>query len=267
VTVSESGGRTHAVAAGRQDRRKPSSTPGSPARQAASAAELREVAPPPPLGLDAVPARPAVLPPQALPPLTAPRAMPTVASRHGSVDVPPAMRGVLRKTGQPLESGLLTDLQVAFGQASSAVRVLTGDSAAASAASLASHAHTVGRHIVFGPGEDRCPGERQEQCPRPPGCGPAPSLEFVAFQAGADGGCGLAVAWSWHGKREHHRQHRGVGDHVAEQRSGPAKITLLHGQAHCPELTEVVGALDRATVGKRVKGAAVLRRSGQAECP
>jgi hypothetical protein len=77
----------------------------------------------------------------------------TPARRHEIIDAPPAVRSVIQEAGKPIDSVTLTRFQAAFGHDFSAVRLHTGDKAAASAAALAARAYTVGHHIVFGRGE------------------------------------------------------------------------------------------------------------------
>lgn len=63
--------------------------------------------------------------------------------------------GLSREDGAPLDSASLAHFESSFGHDLSGVRVHSSERAAASAAALSARAYTVGRHIVFGPGEHR----------------------------------------------------------------------------------------------------------------
>src|SRR5688572_16078310 len=55
--------------------------------------------------------------------------------------------------GRPLDSSVRAQLEARLGTDLSHVRVHTGPAAAASADALSARAYTVGRDVVFGPGE------------------------------------------------------------------------------------------------------------------
>jgi outer membrane protein OmpA-like peptidoglycan-associated protein len=67
--------------------------------------------------------------------------------------VPPIVQEVLNSPGRPLESDARADMEPSFGQDFSQVRVHTDAKAAESANAVQAHAYTVGRDIVFGPGQ------------------------------------------------------------------------------------------------------------------
>lgn len=68
---------------------------------------------------------------------------------------PRGMHDLSREGGAPLDPASLAHFQSSFGHDLSGVRVHSGDRAAASAVALSARAYTVGRHVVFGPGEHR----------------------------------------------------------------------------------------------------------------
>jgi uncharacterized protein DUF4157 len=87
------------------------------------------------------------------PALTPPDVMPTVSRGHDMINAPPIVGSAVREAGHPIDSVTLTQFQIALNHDLSAVRLHTGDRAAASAASLGARAYTVGHHVVFGRGE------------------------------------------------------------------------------------------------------------------
>ena len=68
-------------------------------------------------------------------------------------DVPPIVHEVLRSPGQPLDVATRAFMEPRFGHDFSHVVVHTGKNAAESARAVHALAYTVGRHVVFGPGE------------------------------------------------------------------------------------------------------------------
>jgi hypothetical protein len=75
------------------------------------------------------------------------------ASGQDAAGSPPALSAALREAGHPADPATLARFEPAFGCDLSAVRLHTSDRAAASAATVAARAYTVGNHIVFGRGE------------------------------------------------------------------------------------------------------------------
>lgn len=67
--------------------------------------------------------------------------------------VPPVVHDVLRSPGQPLDRRARAFLEPRFGHDFSKVRVHTDARAAESAQAVNALAYTVGRHVVFGPGQ------------------------------------------------------------------------------------------------------------------
>jgi hypothetical protein len=74
------------------------------------------------------------------------------AGRAGGM-APPIVHEVLRSTGQPLDSATCAFMEPRFGHDFSQVRVHTGPQAAESAQAVNALAYTVGRNVVFGPGQ------------------------------------------------------------------------------------------------------------------
>jgi hypothetical protein len=72
---------------------------------------------------------------------------------EGDRIAPPIVRGVLSSPGQPLDPGTRRSLEPRFGRDFSHVRVHHDARAAASADAVSALAYTVGRDIVFGPGQ------------------------------------------------------------------------------------------------------------------
>ncbi len=66
---------------------------------------------------------------------------------------PASVDHVLASPGRPLEPALRHDMEQRFGHDFSRVRVYSGAAAEQSARAVNAHAYTVGRSIVFGPGE------------------------------------------------------------------------------------------------------------------
>src|SRR5215469_14041400 len=66
---------------------------------------------------------------------------------------PPIVQKVLRSPGQPLDSATRSFFEPRFGQDFSQVRMHTGAEAAESANAVSALAYTVGRSVVFGPGQ------------------------------------------------------------------------------------------------------------------
>ena len=66
---------------------------------------------------------------------------------------PPPVAAVLRSAGHPLDQGVRSTFEGAFGQDLSRVRLHSDESAATAAAAVRARAFTVGRHIVFGRGQ------------------------------------------------------------------------------------------------------------------
>jgi hypothetical protein len=66
---------------------------------------------------------------------------------------PPIVQSVLRTPGQPLDSSIRTFMEGRFGRSFARVSVHTGAAAEASARAVDAAAYTVGRDIVFGPGQ------------------------------------------------------------------------------------------------------------------
>ena len=67
--------------------------------------------------------------------------------------VPPIVKEVLHSPGQPLDPGTQTLMESRFGHDFSNVRVHTDTKAAESAQAVSALAYTVGRDVVFGPGQ------------------------------------------------------------------------------------------------------------------
>jgi outer membrane protein OmpA-like peptidoglycan-associated protein len=77
--------------------------------------------------------------------------------RHGSgpapANAPPIVHEVLQSGGSPLPPTARADMERSLGHDFSAVRIHTDARAADSARMVRAHAYTVGRHVVFGPGQ------------------------------------------------------------------------------------------------------------------
>lgn len=71
------------------------------------------------------------------------------------VAAPPVVHEVLRAPGRPLDAGAAAFLEPRFGHSFGAVRVHADARAAESAKAVGARAYTVGRHVVFGPGQYR----------------------------------------------------------------------------------------------------------------
>jgi outer membrane protein OmpA-like peptidoglycan-associated protein len=80
------------------------------------------------------------------------------AAGNGPETAPPIVHEVLRSPGQPLDPKMRSFFEPRFGHDFSRVRVHTDAEAAESAHALNALAYTVGRRIVFGPGQYR-PGD------------------------------------------------------------------------------------------------------------
>jgi len=76
-----------------------------------------------------------------------------VTGDAGSGAAPPIVHDVLRSPGRPLESSTRQFMESRFGHDFSQVRVHADGKAAASAQAVNARAYTVGRDVVFGPGE------------------------------------------------------------------------------------------------------------------
>lgn len=70
-----------------------------------------------------------------------------------TTDVQTQINGLQQQSGQPLPPSLRTFFEPRFGQDFGAVRVHTGAGAAQSTQAVNAHAYTVGRDIVFAPGQ------------------------------------------------------------------------------------------------------------------
>ena len=68
-------------------------------------------------------------------------------------EVPPIVNEVLHSSGQPLESEIRAFMEPRFGHDFSSVRIHHDEQAAESARAIHAHAYTVGRDVVFGPGQ------------------------------------------------------------------------------------------------------------------
>jgi len=75
------------------------------------------------------------------------------ATPSAAPTVPPIVHDVLSSPGQPLDAGTLAYMEPRFGQDFSQVRVHTDEQAAESAQAVNALAYTVGRDVVFGPGQ------------------------------------------------------------------------------------------------------------------
>lgn len=75
------------------------------------------------------------------------------AQHAGPRDVPPIVHEVLHTPGQPLDASARAFFEARFGHDFSQVRVHTDARAAASARAVHASAYTVGRDVVFGPGQ------------------------------------------------------------------------------------------------------------------
>ncbi|MEM9118722.1 MAG: DUF4157 domain-containing protein [Cyanobacteria bacterium P01_F01_bin.56] len=75
------------------------------------------------------------------------------AHQFAPAEVPPIVHQVLRSPGQPLDPATGAVMATHFGHDFSRVRLHTDQQAAASANVVNAHAYTVGRHVVFGPGQ------------------------------------------------------------------------------------------------------------------
>ncbi len=81
---------------------------------------------------------------------------------NGGSAAPPIVHEVLRSSGRPLDSSTRSFMEARFGHDFSQVRVHADGKAAASAQAVNARAFTVGRDVVFGPGE-YAPGSREGQ--------------------------------------------------------------------------------------------------------
>jgi hypothetical protein len=70
-----------------------------------------------------------------------------------SAEAPPIVNEVLRSPGQPLDPASRAFMEPRFGHSFADVQVHPGAKAADSADAVNAHAYTVGRHVVFGPGQ------------------------------------------------------------------------------------------------------------------
>jgi hypothetical protein len=70
-----------------------------------------------------------------------------------STAVPPAVHEVLRSSGQPLDSGTRAFMEQRYAHDFSSVRVHADAQAGESAQAVNASAYTVGRHVVFAPGQ------------------------------------------------------------------------------------------------------------------
>jgi hypothetical protein len=75
------------------------------------------------------------------------------AGRDAPATVPPIVHEVLRSPGQPLDAETRAFMEPRFGQDFSGVRVHADAKAAKSAQAVNALAYTVGREVVFGPGQ------------------------------------------------------------------------------------------------------------------
>ncbi len=79
---------------------------------------------------------------------------------NGSDVAPPIVHDVLRSTGQPLEPSTRRFMEARFGHDLSGVRVHHDRKAAKAARAVQARAFTVGRNVIFGPGE-YAPGSQE----------------------------------------------------------------------------------------------------------
>ena len=84
------------------------------------------------------------------------------SSKPALAEAPPIVHEVLRSPGRSLEPSTRRSMEARFGHDFSRVRVHTDGKAAASAQAVNARAFTVGRDLVFGPGE-YAPGSSQGQ--------------------------------------------------------------------------------------------------------
>lgn len=89
----------------------------------------------------------------------APGGAPQASQLSAPAGLTSAIRG-LEGGGAPMPSSLQTFFEPRFGHSFSAVRLHTGSEAAATADALAARAYTLGRNVVFGPGQYQ-PGTRE----------------------------------------------------------------------------------------------------------
>jgi len=75
------------------------------------------------------------------------------ASGSGPSSVPPIVREVLSGSGQPLPTGIRRDMERRLGHDFGDVRIHTDHRAGQSALQVAARAYTLGRDVVFAPGE------------------------------------------------------------------------------------------------------------------
>lgn len=75
------------------------------------------------------------------------------ASGSGPRYAPPVVHDVLRTSGSPLSAAVRTDMEHRLGHDFADVRIHTDARASESALAVAARAYTVGRHVVFAPGE------------------------------------------------------------------------------------------------------------------
>ena len=84
------------------------------------------------------------------------------SSKPALAEAPPIVHEVLRSPGRSLEPSTRRSMEARFGHDFSRVRVHTDGKAAASAQAVNARAYTVGRDLVFGPGE-YAPNSREGQ--------------------------------------------------------------------------------------------------------
>jgi len=85
-------------------------------------------------------------------PLFAGGALHRYAAGSGPATAPAIVHEVLRNPGRPMPPDVLQPVEALLGRDLADVRIHTDERAGASAAAVAAHAYTVGRHIVFAPG-------------------------------------------------------------------------------------------------------------------
>ncbi len=85
-------------------------------------------------------------------PLFAGSALHRYAAGSGPASAPAIVHEVLREPGRPMPPAARQPVEALLGRDLADVRIHTDERAGASAAAVAAHAYTVGRHIVFAPG-------------------------------------------------------------------------------------------------------------------
>lgn len=127
---------------------------------------------------------------------------------------PPEVDEVLRSTGAPLDDAVRTWAEPRLGHDLGAVRVHTGERAAASARGLGALAYTAGRHVVFGHGQYRPADPAGHKLI-------AHELAHVAQQATAGSAAGATTV----GAADHPSERE--ADRVAEAMTAPGTSVAL----------------------------------------